>query len=252
MRDVPDTDGGVAYSDSHNRTELGEDRGDRDGEVDTGMDDACLDDDTSGDETEAERMSVSGDPHPHLLDSSTHEDPPPASTEPRSSRFYQDSSMSAARGKEKGNFISHSTCESDGIFSIFDTKRPPPIPAKKTPSFNPLSSDALSNESNLEFRPQHDTIRAAKLRQINTGVLGSVGAFSRKIDDKVKKEGFDVKGDTRQFVAKNFHDTTGGRNISTSLDPEGLECLVCERRHNIGNSIEAGTPRSQFLASSPD
>jgi hypothetical protein len=37
MRDVPDTDGGVADSDSHNRTELGEDRGDRvgDGEVDT-------------------------------------------------------------------------------------------------------------------------------------------------------------------------------------------------------------------------
>jgi hypothetical protein len=244
MRDTPDNDGGEADSDIRNRTEIDEDCGDRvgDGEADTGMHDACLDDDTSGDETEAEKMSVSGDPHPLLLNSSTREDPPPASTEPRSSRLYQDSSISADRGKENWNFISHSTCDSDGIFSIFETKRPPPIPAKKTLSGNPQSSDALSNENNLEFWPQHDTIRAAKLRQINTGILGSVGGFTRKNDDKVKMEGFNVKGDTRQFVAKNFHDTTGGRNISTSCGPEGLECLVCEKRHNIGNNIEAGTP----------
>ncbi len=76
MRDAPDTDDSVADSGRLNRTEHGEDRGEQDGEADTGMDDACLDDDTSGDETEAERMSVSGDPHPHLLNSSTHDGPP--------------------------------------------------------------------------------------------------------------------------------------------------------------------------------
>jgi hypothetical protein len=144
--------------------------------------------------------------------------------------------MSAAMSWDKGDLNSPSHCELDRIFSIFDNKRPPPIPAKKNSSKNPQAS------GKLEFRPQHDTIRAAKLRQINSGILGSVGGFTRKTDDKDKMEGFDVKGDTRQFVAKNFHDTTGGRNISTSLDPEGLECLVCEKRHNIRSSIEAGTP----------
>ncbi len=70
----------------------------------------------------------------------------------------------------------------------------------------------------------------------------------RVTDEEQKMEGFDVKGDTRQFVAKNFHGTTGGRNISTSLDPEGLDCLVCDTRHNIGNSIEARTPVAVIIS----
>jgi hypothetical protein len=94
----------------------------------------------------------------------------------------------------------------------------------------------------MEFRPQYDTIRAAKIRQLNTGALGSMGGFTRVADAELKIHGFDVKGDTRQFVAKNFHDTKGGRNISASIDPEGLDCLVCEKKHNIGDSIEAGSP----------
>ncbi len=233
MRDAPDNVGDVADSATLDRTVFEDERGERagDGETDTGMDDACLDDDTSGDETEAERMSVSGDPHPL-----------PASSEPGSSRFFQDSSISTAKGMEKGNPISRKTSDSDEIFSFFETKRPPPIPAKKTLSGTPHLSATESNGKKPEFRPQYDTIRAAKLRQINMGILGSVGGFIRKSDDKNTMEGFNVKGETRQFVAKNFHDTTGGRNISTSCDPEGLECLVCEKRHNIGNSIEAGTP----------
>jgi hypothetical protein len=94
----------------------------------------------------------------------------------------------------------------------------------------------------MEFRPQYDTIRAAKIRQFNTGALGSVGGFTRVADAELKMQGFEVKGDTRQFVAKNFHDTTGGRNISASVEPEGLDCLVCEKKHNIGESIEVGSP----------
>jgi hypothetical protein len=157
------------------------------------MDDACLDDDTSGDETEAERMSVSGDHHPLL-----------ASSEPGSSRFFQDSSISAARGREKSSLISHKISESDEIFSFFETKRPPPIPAKKTFSGNPQLSATMSNENKLEFRPQYDTIRAAKFRQINTGTLGSVGGFTRKSDDKNKMEGFNVKGTPGNLLQKTF------------------------------------------------
>jgi hypothetical protein len=41
---------------------------------------------------------------------------------------------------------------------------------------------------------------------------------------------------------KEGHDTTGGRNISASMDPEGLDCLVCKKKHNIGESIEASSP----------
>jgi hypothetical protein len=34
----------------------------------------------------------------------------------------------------------------------------------------------------MEFRPQYDTIRAAKIRQFNTGALGSMGGFTRVAD----------------------------------------------------------------------
>jgi hypothetical protein len=183
------------------------------------MDDACLDDDTSGDETKTENMSVSGDPHPHLLNISTLGNPTSDKTVTGSSRFHQDSSMGATMISNTGDLNSSPHCEPDKIFSIFDKKKPPPIPAKINRSKNTQASETLPTNSKLEFRPQHDTIRAAKLRQLNMGILGSMGGFTRITDEEQKMVGFDVKGDTRQFVAKNVHDTTGGRNISTSLDP---------------------------------
>jgi hypothetical protein len=68
MRDAPDPDSNVADSERLNRKEHGEDRGEQDGDADTGMDDACLDDDTSGDRgREDECIGGSSTPSPQHL-----------------------------------------------------------------------------------------------------------------------------------------------------------------------------------------
>ncbi len=177
MRDAPDNVGDMAVSASLDRTVPDEECGERtgDGEADTGMDGTCLDDDTSGDETETERMSVSGDPHPL-----------PASSEPGSSRIFQDSSINTAKCMEKINPSSRKTSDSEEIFSFFESTRPPPIPAKRILSGTLHSSDTESNGKKLEFRPQYDTIRAAKLRQINTVFWGQWVVSSEKVRKKTK------------------------------------------------------------------
>jgi hypothetical protein len=129
MIDAPDnlgewTDGLVAESQDGDGEDDG--HGDRDEERDedeeTGMDEGCLDTDTSGDE--CERMSLSGN-HPTMAPGYITED------------------VSALAGSSQGGSMS-----TNGIFgtesagqvksqkkdkrnSIFDTERPPPIPAEK-------------------------------------------------------------------------------------------------------------------------
>ncbi len=51
-----------------------------------------------------------------------------------------------------------------------------------------------------------------------------------------------VVGDTRQFGAKNFHDTSGCRNISASFEYEGLTCLACTGTHDFLEQIVSGEP----------
>ncbi len=201
----------------------------RDEDEETGMDEGCLDADTSGDE--CERMSLSGN-HP-----------------PASAGYFMEDASALAGSSQGGTTSTNAFLEtqSDSVFrsqkndrgnTIFGMEGPPPIPAGQ----KNVSNKEASAKTKMEFRPQYDTIRAAKIRQFNTGKLGSLGDFSRVADAELKMQGFDIKGDTRQFVAKNFHDTTGGRNISASVDPEGFDCLVCEKKHNIGESIEVGSP----------
>jgi hypothetical protein len=94
--------------------------------------------------------------------------------------------MGATMSINTGNLNSSFHCEPDRIFSIFDNERPPPIPAKITPSKTTQASEALPPKSKLEFRPQHDTIRAAKLRQLNAGTLGTMSGFRRVTDEEQK------------------------------------------------------------------
>ncbi len=54
--------------------------------------------------------------------------------------------------------------------------------------------------------------------------------------------GFDVTADSRQFAAKNFHDLDGCRNISSSIDYEGLTCLACANPHSLAESMGRGEP----------
>jgi hypothetical protein len=54
--------------------------------------------------------------------------------------------------------------------------------------------------------------------------------------------GFDVLGDTRQFAAKNFHDTIGCRNVSTSVDHDGMVCIACLPPHSYNDYLSVGEP----------
>jgi hypothetical protein len=54
--------------------------------------------------------------------------------------------------------------------------------------------------------------------------------------------GFDIEGDQRQFRAKNFHDARGGKNVSTSFEPEGLSCLACDTPHSLSGRMEREEP----------
>jgi hypothetical protein len=77
--------------------------------------------------------------------------------------------------------------------------------------------------------------------------MGNVGPYTRvNIEQNtsavVKVTGFDIEGDQRQFRAKNFHDARGGRNVSTSFEPEGLSCLACETPHSLAGRIEREEP----------
>ncbi len=78
--------------------------------------------------------------------------------------------------------------------------------------------------------------------------LGRIGKFSRVIEEKAGRVGFDVKGDTGQYIAKNFHDTLGVRNISLSIDPDGLSCLACDHPHNLRENVEAGIPMTVIVS----
>ncbi len=129
--DAPETGDSLARTCHHIRNRGGEDRDERDKDAETGVDDACLDADTSGDETE--NMSISGDPHPDNASTTA------GSTMDRAiagnNRFHQDSSMGVTMmNNQSSPKISPFHGERDRSFSIFDSARLPPIPAKKTPS----------------------------------------------------------------------------------------------------------------------
>jgi hypothetical protein len=55
-------------------------------------------------------------------------------------------------------------------------------------------------------------------------------------------QGFDFVGDTRQYGAKNFHDTSGCRNISASFEYDRLTCLACAGTHDFLEQIVSGEP----------
>ncbi len=118
-------------------------------------------------------------------------------------------------------------------------KRPPPIPAKNN------GNDGLGcdGEPMLGFRAQYHVIRAAKTRQVSGASLSPIAGYVRGEDSsKSNAQGFDVEGDTRQYGAKNFHDTTGCRNISSSFENEGLTCLACTGTHDFLEQIASGEP----------
>jgi hypothetical protein len=104
-----------------------------------------------------------------------------------------------------------------------------------------------SDEKTLAFKQQYNVIRAQRARQSNGTVIGNVGPFSRvNIEKKnatgINVPGFDIDGDQRQFRAKNFHDARGGKNVSTSFEPEGLSCLACDMPHSLNGRLEREEP----------
>jgi hypothetical protein len=129
--DAPDIVGGQARTDRLDRDREGDERGDRDEDEETGMDDACLDADTSGDE--CEHMSVSGDHHHNFTNITAVGTSTKDVTTTGRSGNLQDGSMGASIMFSTENLNLSLNREQDMLFSIFDTARPPPIPAEKTP-----------------------------------------------------------------------------------------------------------------------
>ncbi len=133
----------------------------------------------------------------------------------------------SGKGKEKGK------------------KEPPPTPATEE------SVLTTQNERTQSiFKQQYYVIRAQGARQSAGIELGGVGPYGRDSEKDIllgKEQGFEVKGDQRQFRAKNFHDARGGRNVSSSLEPEGMLCLACEKQHSLSERIEREEPVALVL-----
>ncbi len=96
----------------------------------------------------------------------------------------------------------------------------------------------------LTFKSQYYTIKATRERKERGLVLGSVSGYGRGGSEGGSCgggacAGFDVMADCRQFAAKNFHDLEGCRNISSSIDHDGLTCLACA---SLGESMSRGEP----------
>ncbi len=122
---------------------------------------------------------------------------------------------------------------------------PPPTPATEE------SGSTTQNErTQPTFKQQYFVIRAQRARQSAGIELGGVGSYGRgTAKEKVtgKEQGFEINGDQRQFRAKNFHDARGGRNVSSSLEPEGMLCLACEKQHSLNERIEREEPVALVL-----
>jgi hypothetical protein len=118
---------------------------------------------------------------------------------------------------------------------------PPPTLAKED------GSSKTPAKKKVAFKQQYNVIRAQRARQTNGIAIGNVGPYLRvNIDQNsstgLNVPGFDIEGDQRQFRAKNFHDARGGRNVSTSFEPEGLSCLAWETPHSLSGRIEWEEP----------
>jgi hypothetical protein len=104
-----------------------------------------------------------------------------------------------------------------------------------------------NGKEHLTFKPQYYTIKATRERKEKGLILGSVGEYGRGETGgegcgSGACTGFDVAADCRQFAAKNFHDLEGCRNISSSIDHDGLKCLACANPHSLGESMCRGEP----------
>jgi hypothetical protein len=98
------------------------------------------------------------------------------------------------------------------------------------------------------FKPQYMAIKTSRERKEGSQTLGKIGNFSRAGGGVsvggggAGGAGFAVVGNTRQFAAKNFHDTDGCHNISSSVDHDGLVCLACDPPHSLVSSMSRGEP----------
>jgi hypothetical protein len=132
-----------------------------------------------------------------------------------------------------------------GKGNVKGKKEPPPTPATEE------SVLTMQNERTQSiFKQQYYVIRAQRARQSAGIELGGVGPYGRDSEKDTflgKEQGFEVKDDQRQFRAKNFHDARGGRNVSSSLELEGMLCLACEKQHSLSERMEREEPVALVL-----
>jgi hypothetical protein len=151
-------------------------------------------------------------------------------------------------------FETHSSDNVTGVGIFGDTSANPKGTGKgkgkNEPPPTPASEESGSATQNAIFKQQYFVIRAQRARQSAGTELGGVGPYGRdSAKDNVLgiEQGFEVNGDQRQFRAKNFHDARGGRNVSSSLEPEGMLCLACEKQHSLSERIEREEPVALVL-----
>jgi hypothetical protein len=144
-------------------------------------------------------------------------------------------------GSEKCLFTDGVTASNNNILRSGKGKEPKKNEPPSTPATDDRGSKTQNDQPQSTFKQQYYVIRAQRARQSVRNDLGIVGPYGResKKDQNIKKEpGFDISGDQRQFRVKNFHDARGGRNVSSSLEPEGMLCLACEQQHSLSEGIE--------------
>jgi hypothetical protein len=91
----------------------------------------------------------------------------------------------------------------------------------------------------MEFRPQYDTIRAAKIRQFNTGILGSLGGFSRVTDAGLKMQGFEIKGTLGNLLQKISTTLRGGGTFLQALSQRDLIAWFVKKNTILGKVLRS-------------
>ena len=129
----------------------------------------------------------------------------------------------------------------------------PQVPQEKNPAVEPmnLSSGSLSVFGSARdkagtsvasglaegFRPEYNTIRAARANSRIEKTLGEVGDIKREKPRQVQCGSFVVQDDERSGLVRNFHIPALKRNTSASVHREqaggNLLCTSCIEKHQL-------------------
>ena len=137
------------------------------------------------------------------------------------------------------------------VGKIFDSQLPQ-VPQEKKPtepmnlstasasvfgSARDNAGSSIVSGSADSFRPEYNTIRAARANSRVEKVLGEVGNIKREKSRAVQCGSFVVQDDERSGMVRNFHIPALKRNTSASVHREQaggpLLCTSCTERHQI-------------------